>query len=207
MWLRKNGPLVVIAAFAVLALLYLGDSIVNQRAERISLTPTIPEISSDDPYQGNKDAAVQVIEFGEFTCSACAAEVQEIKDIINDYGEQVLFVWKDAPLDTLAPESRLASIAGQCAARQNKFWEMQEALFLKQDELGRDLYIATAEDLELDVETFTTCFDSRETNKIVDRNIQEAEAAFVNATPTFYINGIKYEGFMEYADFISAFSQ
>ena len=206
-WLKKNGPLIVIAGFAVLALLYLGDSVVNQRSQRISLTPIVPEIFSDDPYQGNKDATVTVIEFGEFSCSACAAEVSVVKDIINDYGEDVLFVWKDAPLDTLSSETRLASIAAQCAAKQNKFWEMQEALFLKQSELGRDLYLATAEDLKLDVELFTSCFDNRETNKIVNRNIQEANDAFINATPTFYINGIKYEGYMEYVDFIDAFSQ
>jgi len=205
-WIRKNGPLVVISGFAVLALLYLGDSIVNQRAERLSLTPIAPIVSSDDPYQGSKDAPVTVIEFAEFTCEVCAAEVSVLKDVLNDYGESVQLVWKDAPLDSLNTESRLASIAAQCANKQGKFWEMQEALFAKQDGLNSELYLSTAKDLGLDVDEFTDCFDNRETNKIIENNIDAAEAGLVSATPTFFINDVKYEGYMEYSDFISAFN-
>jgi|GEM_PF-4302738 len=206
-WLKRNGPLIVIASFAVLALLYLGDSIVNQRAERISLEPIAPTVSSKDPYQGNKDGSATIIEFGEFSCTACAAEVSVLKNIINDYGEQVALVWKDTPFDSLSPESRLASIAAQCAGLQGKFWDMEEALFAHQDELGRDLYISTATDLHLNVNDFTSCFDNRETNDIVDKNIQEAKDAQVTATPTFFINGIRYEGYMDYTDFIAAFTR
>jgi len=205
-WMKRNGPLIVIAGFAILALLYLGDDIVNQRSERLSLTPIPPTVSSDDPYQGTQDALVIIVEFGEFSCEACAEEVSVLKDIINDYGENVLLVWKDAPLDSLNAESRLASVAAQCANKQDKFWEMQEALFTKQDELGRDLYLSTAKDLGLDVDEFTSCFDNRETNKIIDNNIEAADAGLVSATPTFFINDVKYEGYMEYSDFIAAFN-
>lgn len=205
-WIKRNGPLIVIAGFAVLALLYLGDDIVNQRSERLSLTPIPPTVSSDDPYQGTKDAPVIVVEFGEFSCDACKEEVSVLKEVINDYGENVLLVWKDAPLNALNAESRLASVAAQCANKQDKFWEMQEALFAKQDELSRDLYLSAAKDVGLDVDEFTSCFDNRDTNDIIDRNIEEANAALVSATPTFFVNDIKYEGYMEYSDFISAFN-
>lgn len=205
-WMRRNVPLIVVIGFAVVALLYLGDDIVKKRSERISIQPILPEVERTDPRQGTEDPTVTVIEFGDFNCIACKEQVAIMKDIINDYGEYVQWAWKDAPLDALDPESRTASIVAHCAGNQNKFWEMHDLLFERQQDLGSELYPELAESLELDTQLFNQCVASRETQSLVDHNIEAATLAQVGATPTFFINGERYEGLMEYAELVNAFA-
>lgn len=203
-WVKKNGPLVGVLLFAILALLYLGDDIITQRASRITLE-AIPPVADDlDPKQGAVKPTATIIEFGDFACTVCQLQVSILKDIINDFPNEVQLVWKDVPVDLLHPEARTASIAGHCAARQGKFWEMHDLLFSRQSELGDELYAELAQTLELNEQEFSSCLANRETENIIEQNIASAEAAKITSTPTFFINDVKYEGFMEYQEIIQA---
>jgi protein-disulfide isomerase len=205
-WMRKNGPLVVLALIAMLALLYLGDDVVNKRASRISFETIPPVVQRDDPTQGTDEPVATIVEFGEFTCEVCKVQVHVLKDVINDFGNDVQVVWKDAPLDPLNQQSYLSSISGQCAARQGKFWEMHDAMFERQDELNVNIYNEIAAELELNTEEFSSCLSKRETDGKVQENIESAHAAQITSTPTFFINGVKYEGYLEYQDVVAALS-
>lgn len=205
-WIKQNGAMAVVIVFAIVALLYLADNIILQRASRISILPQQPKQRVDDPTQGTQNGQVTIFEFGEFMCSACKDQVAILKTIINDYGKNVLLIWKDAPLNSFQPEAKNASIAAHCAANQKKFWEMSDKLFERQTTLGRDTYLAIAKDLNLDITKFTTCIDQQQTREKVESNVAEAQAAQITATPTFIINGIKYEGLMQYNDFVLAFT-
>lgn len=206
-WLKRNGAMVVVIAFAVVALLYLSDSIINQRASRISILPQMPKHEFDDPTQGTSGGQITIFEFGEFACSACKDQVPILKNIINDYGKNVFLIWKDAPLNPLQPEATNASVAAHCAGNQDKFWEMSDKLFEHQTALGRDTYLALAKDLKLDMTKFTTCIDKQQTRDKVNADVAEAQAAQITSTPTFIINGKRYEGLMEYNDFVLAFTE
>jgi len=199
--------MIVLGAFAIAALLYLGDDIITRRQSRVSLEPVAPTVSRDDPKQGNSDnPGGVIIEFGEFTCSACKIQQDVLKQLINNFGDRVLLVWKDAPLDPLNVTAKDASIAAQCAGKQKKFWEMHDKLFENQSSLNRDAYVAFAKDLKLDEEKFKTCIDTKETLNIINQNMREAEDAKVTSTPTFYINDTKYEGYLDYQEIIFALS-
>jgi protein-disulfide isomerase len=203
-WAKRNGPLVIVIVFAILALLYLGDHVVKQRQSRVSIYPVAPKALSDDPKQGSENPQVTVIVFEDFSCLACKEEVSALKDLVNNFGSVLQVVWKDAPLDPLRPQGKTASIAAHCAGKQEKFWEMYELLFKNQESFGRETYIGLAKELQLNESQFTTCIDKQQTLAKVEENIKAAEDAKLTAVPTFYINGEKFEGYMEYDEFVDA---
>lgn len=206
MWFKRNFPLVALVVFTVLALLYLGDDIVQQRESRVTLEPVAPTLQKDDPTQGTDEPVVRIFEFCDFSSPLCELESSVLKDIINNYPNDVQLVWKDAPLNNLTIESQNASIAAHCAARQNQFWGMHDLLFERQSELGTTLYDELADELSLDREEFDDCLSKRATSTIVEQNIEFANDAKVTTVPTFFINDIQYEGFVSYDDFIAALS-
>lgn len=203
-WVKRNGPLTVVMFFAVLALLYLGDDVVRQRQQRLNPYPILPEVESDDPRQGTEDPQVTIFAFEDFSCIVCKEQVSIIKELINNFGNVVAVIWKDAPLDPLRPQGKTASIAAHCAGRQNKFWEMHDLLFQDQEALNRDTYVAYANTLKLNADQFTKCIDKQETLSKVDENIKAAEDAKLEAVPTFFIEGERYEGYLTYDEFLDA---
>ena len=105
----------------------------------------------DDPYLGEEDAPIVIVEFSDFFCSFCKRHFDlTFTPILENYGQYIRYVYRD--FARLTAESTPASNAAQCAFEQGKFWEIRAAFFDNQSELGRDFYLQTAESFELDME-------------------------------------------------------
>ena len=91
----------------------------------------------DDPFKGNSNAPVTIIEFSDFQCPFCSRFFQQtLPQIEKDYIDtgKVKFVYRDLPLDNLHPNARPAHIAAECADEQGKFWDYHDVLFEKQSD-------------------------------------------------------------------------
>lgn len=154
----------------------------------------------DDPYLGDKDAPIVIVEFSDFLCSFCKRHFdQTFTPLLENYGEHIRYVYRD--FARLTPESAPAAAAAQCAFAQGKFWEFHAAFFENQSELGYDFYLQTAEEHELDIEEYTACLDEGRYIDEVDIDGFDGQIAGVRGTPGFFINGRHLSGAQPYSIF------
>ena len=151
----------------------------------------------DDPYLGAVDAPVVIVEFSDFFCGYCRRHFdQTFTPLLENYGEYIRYVYRD--FARLTPESAPASEAAQCAFEQGKFWEFHTDFFSKQESLGRELYLETAANYELDIEAYTACLDERRYLDEVEIDGLDGQLAGVRGTPGFFINGQILSGAQPY---------
>ncbi len=160
-------------------------------------------ISNDDPYLGSLDAPVTIVEFSDYECPYCQRYHSEtFAQIINTYGDQIRYVFKDLPLTSIHPDAVPAANAAHCADEQNVFWTYHELLFSGQLGLSDDAYLAYADSLGLDMAAFSTCLAE---NRYVDVVMEDtAVLTAINAplsTPTFFINGQYVAGAQAFSTF------
>lgn len=156
-------------------------------------------ISEDDPALGAADAPITIIEFADFQCPYCQRHAQETYPrLVEQYGDQIRFVYKDFPLSSIHAEAYPAAIAGQCAQEQDNFWGFHDLIFSGRLELGRETYLSYAEELGLDIAAFTTCLDDQTYAQSVQEDYNFGTDLGVSSTPTFFINGIAVVGAQPY---------
>lgn len=106
-------------------------------------------------------------------------------------------MYRDFPLSSLHPDAESAAEAAECAYEQGQFWEFHNKLF-SGEQLGKDVYLQYAQELGLDVPTFTTCFETGKYRDEVQEDYQFASDLGVRSTPTFFLNGIPIVGAQPY---------
>jgi protein-disulfide isomerase len=152
------------------------------------------ELYEDDPYLGPEDAPVTIIEFSDYTCPFCRRHnIEVLGEIMTTYEGQIRYIYKDFPRNP-ASIALPAAGAALCAHEQDMFWDYHDKLYLMEMELGEDAFLQYAEDLALDIDTFTECLEE---NRYVDRVMADYNFAAdlgVRSTPTFFINGIYMVG-------------
>jgi protein-disulfide isomerase len=140
--------------------------------------------------RGDINSPVTVVEFTDFQCSACGGMYPVVEEVLKSYGPRVHFVMRNFPLTTLHPNAYNAALAAQAAKAQGKFWEYIDLLFKNQGTLDRDSLKKYASQVGLDRKQFDGDFDSAKYEPVVRRDIEDGEEYGVEATPTFFINGV-----------------
>ena len=142
---------------------------------------------------GNPDAKITIVEFGDYQCTFCYKFHDEtMKKIDQKYikAENVNFVYRDFPLN--GPQSILASEASYCAQKQNKFWEYHDTLYNNWGGentgwITKNVLIGFANDIKLDLDSFSQCLENSEFKQKVLDNEQFAREIGIDATPSFLI--------------------
>ena len=154
----------------------------------------------DDPYLGDVEAPIVIVEFSDFFCTYCKRHFdQTFSPLLENYGQYIRYVYRD--FARLTPESTPAAAAAGCAFAQGKFWEFHGAFFDHQSELGYDFYLKTAEEFELDIEEYTACLDEGRYIDEVEIDGFDGQIAGVRGTPGFFINGQILSGAQPYSIF------
>ena len=154
-------------------------------------------VGKDDHVLGPADAPVTLVEYGDYECPACGAAHPMVKAILKRLGAKLRFVFRNMPLSEIHPNAELAAEAAEAAAAQGKFWEMHDALYEHQDELGPDLVMTLAKRLRLDMSRFEEDLVSRRFRNRVKRDFMGGVRSGVNGTPTFFIDGVRYDGTLD----------
>ncbi|MBI3393764.1 MAG: thioredoxin domain-containing protein [Nitrospirae bacterium] len=161
----------------------------------------LPKTASDAPALGPDGAPVTIVEFSDFQCPYCARVSSDLlPQIRKTYGDKVRFVFRDFPLDS-HKEAVPAAVAARCAGRQGKFWEMHDALFAGQKELGGPLYEKVGKEIGLDAAKFSECRKDRKVAEAAISDLRDGTKAGVNSTPTFFVNGLPVEGAISFDEF------
>ena len=159
------------------------------------------KIEESDHIRGNPSAPVTIVEFSDFQCPFCVRFHPTLQQILLDYSNDVRWVYKHFPLDSIHEQARPAAEASECAWEQkgNKgFWQFSDGLFENQSRLGESLYRELAQDLALDMDKFENCFSSRKYKDKVEADYQEGIELGVRGTPGSFINGELISGAVPY---------
>lgn len=152
-----------------------------------------PAINSDDHIQGNKNAPIELVEYGDYQCPHCGRAYPIIKSIQKKLGNDLKFVFRNFALSESHPNAVNAAVAAEAASAQNKFWEMHDIIYENQQHLDDVALIKYAAKIGLNIEQFEADF---ETSKFLEKTESDFESGVrsgVNGTPSFFINGEKYE--------------
>jgi protein-disulfide isomerase len=146
-----------------------------------------------DHIQGPANAAVTLVEYGDYECPYCGAAYPIVKELQARMGDMLKFVFRNFPITTSHPHAEQAAEAAEAAAAQGRFWEMHDLLYENQRRLrDQDLH-AYAEQLGLDVEQFDKDLAEHVHASRVREDFMSGVRSGVNGTPSFYVDGARHD--------------
>jgi protein-disulfide isomerase len=152
------------------------------------------------PTKGPDSALVTIVQFSDFECYYCATVDRTLEEILRKYGDRVRLVWRDLPMP-FHRHGFLAALYARAAARQNKFWEMHDALVQRLGRMEPKEVYATVAALKMDVERFRADVESQRDREAIERDMKEAAHFGVRGVPAFFINGRYVAGARSSAEF------
>ncbi|WP_263603405.1 DsbA family protein [Chryseobacterium sp. PET-29] len=153
-----------------------------------------PSVSKTDHAQGNDNADLTIVEYGDYQCPYCGAAYPVLKELMKEFKGQVKFVFRNFPLSEMHPYARPAAIAAEAADLQGKFWEMHDVIYENQQSLNENFLFQLAEKIGLNLSQFKEDIQKPELEKKVDSDFESGIISGVNGTPSFFINGNKFNG-------------
>ena len=176
-------------------------SLREKHAVQSFLEPMRVEVdAAGAPSNGPDNAPVTIVEFSDFQCPFCSRVVPTLDRVTSTYGDKVRLVFRQFPLHQIHPLAQKAAEASLCAADQDKFWEMHDALFADQGGLGVGQLKEKAGGLGLDRQAFDDCLDSDRHAERVNQDLQAGVEAGVSGTPAMFVNGRFLSGAQPFED-------
>jgi protein-disulfide isomerase len=151
-------------------------------------------INSNDHITGNPDAIIELVEYGDYECPYCGRAYPIVKDIKQKLDGDIKFVFRNFPLSKIHPHALMAAVATEAAGLQGKFWEMHDIVFENQKSLDEENIKYFASLLGLDIDQFRDAIQDKRLIEKVEKDFESGLRSGVNRTPTFFINGEKFEG-------------
>lgn len=150
--------------------------------------------------EGQGKTGVTLVEYGDYECPVCGAYYQTVKQVAQQYDQQIHFQFRNFPLTSIHPNAFAGARAAEAAALQGKFWQMHDALYENQDPAGHSGWVASSDPLNayfvdfaqqigLNVNQFKQDFASSKVNNSVNADLTEANKLNLNGTPTFFLDG------------------
>ena len=174
----------------------------------VAAEANFPSDMADGYAVGSEDAPLTITQYEDFQCPFCLSyTARNEPGIIDQYVKsgQVRLIFQNFPI--LGLESVAAGKAVECAAQQDKFWEMQHELFLLQAKEGQasneknnvgrfsdDALRGFAGDVGLDLDQYDTCFADSSTLETVQDSAATARSFGLSGTPGFLFNGVPLPG-------------
>jgi protein-disulfide isomerase len=208
---RNRGFYLALAAIALAGIATLGYVASRPKGEPArAVTFDTSAVKAEGYVVGSPTAPVQIIEFADFECPACAqfATVTE-PDVRSRIVQPGLASYRfyDFPLPQHR-NSMAASLAAACANDQGKFWEMHDRIFQGQNEWStqatsrpKGIFARYAREVGLNTDAWERCFDGRKHQATVEAHRNEGVRRQIQQTPTFIINDRVYAGAPNYDQF------
>lgn len=151
-------------------------------------------VGESDHWKGTPNASVTLVEYGDYECPHCAAARDVISALMAKFSGDVRFVFRNFPLVRLHPNAEFAAIAAEAAGGLGAFWPMHDQLFAHQGELHSDDILRYAETIFPDHDAFLAEIENPIWRGRVLGDIRSGLDSGVNGTPTFFLNGNRYDG-------------
>jgi formate/nitrite transporter FocA (FNT family)/protein-disulfide isomerase len=151
-------------------------------------------VSADDHVRGPDDAAVTLVQYGDFECPNCGTVHPIVERLLDHLDGELRYVYRHFPLTEVRPNAKRAAEAAEAAGAQGAFWPMYDRLYEHQDALATEDLREHAAALDLDTERFVQELDESAHEDRVRADFESGIESGVNGAPTFFIDGERYEG-------------
>jgi len=155
-----------------------------------------PPLNAQDHVQGRHDAPIQLVEYGDYECPFCGRAHLIVK-AVRAMGDDLVFAFRNFPLSQVHPHALRAAYAAEAAGLQDRFWPMHDLLFENQQFLEDEHLFRYAGLIGCNLDQFAEDIDSDEVAEKVRSDFLSGARSGVNGTPTFFIDGERYEGSWE----------
>ena len=154
---------------------------------------TLP-MAKRDHIQGPIDARLALVEYGDYECPYCGEAHPIVKAIQKRLGDRLCFAFRNFPLANMHPHAEHAAEAAEAAGAEDRFWEMHDLLFEHQSALEDEDLAQYASSLGLDADRLISQVLAGAHTARIREDVQGGARSGVNGTPTFFINGVRYDG-------------
>lgn len=196
----KELKILMILGSIVFSIMLVVVLLFNQTNKNVNLTDPASLVREDSRSLGPMDSPVILVEFLDPECVACGAAYSSTRVILEDFEGQVHYVVRYFPNHA---NSIMAIATIEAAGEQGMYWEMLDLLFARQSEWVErttpqtDRFIGYAQELGLDMETFTANLQNPAYVELAERDLQDAQSLSLRGTPTFFVNGQLVYGMQE----------
>ena len=157
---------------------------------------TVPVNIGSDHIQGSiNNAPITLVEYGDYECPYTGMAYPVVKEIMKELGDyKICFVFRNFPLNDIHLHAQHAAEAAEAAAAQDKFWQMHDYLFEHQKALDDGHLLEYAQKVGLqDVRKFNDDISRHVYAPLIEESLRGGIDSGVEGTPTFFINGVRYE--------------
>ncbi len=149
-------------------------------------------------FYGQEEGVITLTEYADFQCPACAGFHPVVKQVKEQFKDQIRFELKHFPLVQIHPNAMPAHRAAQAAANQGKFWEMHDTLYEQQQSWADStnpaaIFEQYARDIGLDMDKYSTEVNTSDILGVINADIDAGKKSDVNSTPTFVVDGVVIE--------------
>ncbi len=157
----------------------------------------------EDYRKGSDEAKVKIVEYVDFQCPACASASRVLRQLSAEYGDRILVVFKNYPLDktcnpgmqsAMHPFACQTAVLARCVGAYGRFWEFANKAFDNQQNIDATRIVAWAKELGLADEQISQCQNSKDIVAKIQDDIRQGNESGLTGTPTLFINGRRYNG-------------
>lgn len=164
---------------------------------KISVTP-------EDHIQGNDNTSITLVEYGDYECPYCGNAFPLVKQIQDHFHPNLKYVFRHFPVQEIHSHAQVAAEIAEFAAKKGHFWEMHDLIFENQEHLGMPLLIELTQTLGLPLKDLESDLENGTFVSKIQKDFSGGVKSGVNRTPTFFINGTRYNGNFEFKELVSA---
>lgn len=161
-----------------------------------ALATLTPPVSATDHAEGPAGAPVTLVEYGDYECPFCGEAFSVTKALQREMGRELRFVFRNFPLREAHPHAQHAAVAAEAVGAHGdaKYWAMHGALFENQHALDDADLVAYAAELGVPEAEIVAAFEGGPFADRVRSDFRSGVRSGVNGTPTFFVNGVRYDG-------------
>ncbi|MEV0393706.1 DsbA family protein [Polymorphospora rubra] len=194
---------VTLGVLAVALAVVVGVVVVNRTGDTTVAASEALVRADSHRLSSAADGKTTVVEFLDFECESCLAAYPGVEQLRAEYGDRITYVVRYFPIAS-HPNAYNAAYAAEAAARQGRFEQMYKKLFDTQTTWGHNqqsqasVFEGYAEELGLDVTRFRADVASAEVADRIEADAADGQALGVQGTPTFFIDGERFDGRPDY---------
>jgi protein-disulfide isomerase len=152
------------------------------------MSKLVQPVGPNDHVLGSDDAPVTLVEYGDYERA-----YRVVGEVMRRLGDSVRLAYRHFPLTQVHPHAQMAAQAAEAAGAQDRFWRMHSMLFEHQDALEPEDLLSYAEAIDLDVVRFAQDLRQEIHLPKVLADFRSGVRSGVNGTPTFFINGERFD--------------
>jgi NhaA family Na+:H+ antiporter len=150
---------------------------------------------------------IRVVSYTDFLCPYCRRFRTVLKRLRQAFGERIAYTLRHFPVERIHPGATFAARVAVAAGKQGRFWEMHDRLFDEEPPFGESRILEMAREIGLNMEQLRVDLEDPDTLAHVDTDMSEGRQRGVSATPTIFVDDVRYDGAWDFYSLADAIEQ